>query len=65
MNATNLKVEIAKKGMLVKDVAEMAGVNITYVSMACNGRIKLTTAHQLAIANVLEKSVKELFADVR
>lgn len=60
-NATPLKIEIIKKGLLIKDVSEKSGVNMNYLSMACNGRISLKPEHQKAIANVLNRSVSKLF----
>ena len=61
MKVTPLKVAIANSGYQIRKVAEKANINQTYMSMACNGRIILSDAHKIAIANVLKKPVKELF----
>lgn len=62
---TPLKIEIIKSGLLIKEVVEKSGVNMNYVSMACNGRITLKHEDQRAIAKVLKKPVKELFPNAR
>ena len=61
MEVTPLKIEIVKSGLTIKEVHEKSGININYLSMACNGRINLKPDHQVAIARALNKPVEHLF----
>ena len=62
-NTTQLKVEIARRGLLIKQVSERSGVNINYVSMACNGRIRLKSEHEKAIAAAINAPLRSSFRE--
>jgi transcriptional regulator with XRE-family HTH domain len=58
---TRLKVEIWGRGLTQREVARRARIDEATMSMIANGRLVPTPFQQVKIAEVLDRTVSELF----
>jgi DNA-binding XRE family transcriptional regulator len=58
-----LKIECIKAGKTQKQVAREAGINPTLLSMHIHGRYNFSDAEKLAIAEVLNLRIDQIFAE--